>query len=423
MTGPDVRIGLFGNVANALFELARELRSIEGFDVHLFVADHDAYRPEHSDPSLLDGYPSWIHGGPWITPRSVLAPWRSPIVAELSRFDLLVVSGPGPLYAQFASTPWCWFVTGADLTVKPFPLTFWRRYSTWTHRAGELVGGVWQRRAARRADELWIQPFAPMVDAVQRLGIADERVSHRYFPLVVDTDLFTPDHHIAEPTDPAVVAMEQSEFCVLHPSRLVIASTEPLRRTGQWKANDVLLHGYAEFVRRRVVERPLLVIPDVVGGDIDIARRIVADEGIDHAVHWAVPPAPAGFPRHRLVDLYAVADVVADDFGAGWFGYVALEGAAMAKPVVTHVDPTAMADLYPDGNPFCEAADATAVADRLEELATDPARRLAAGEAGRSWILRHHTPEALRQRYREGVGDAVERLCRPVSGRGGPGRT
>ena len=419
MTDPDVRIGLFGNVANALFELARELRSIEGFDVHLFVPDRDVYRPEHSDPSLLDGYPPWIHGGPWITPRSVLAPWRSPIVAELSQFDLLIVSGPGPLYAQFASTPWCWFVTGADLTVKPFPLTFWRRYPTWTHRAGELVGGVWQRRAARRADELWIQPFAPMVDAVRRLGIADDRVSHRYFPLVVDTDLFTPDHQLVAPDDPAVVAMAEADFCVLHPSRLVIEASEPLRRTGQWKANDVLLRGFAQLVRRQVVDRPLLVMPLLSGGDVDLARRIIAEEGIDDFVHWAVPPQPEGYPRHRLVDLYSVADVVADDFGAGWFGYVALEGAAMARPVVTHLDARAMAELYPDGHPFCEAADPVAVADRLEELAGDPAQRARIGEEGRRWILRHHTPEALRQRYRDGVGDAVSRLCPSIAERPG----
>jgi len=420
MSPAAVRIGLFGNVANALFELARELRTVEGFDAHLYVADRDVYRPEHSDPALLDGYPPWIHRGPWITPRSVLAPWRSPIVDELAAYDLLIVSGPGPIYAQFASVPWCWFVTGADLTVKPFPLTFWRRYPTWTHRAGEVVGGMWQRRAARRADELWIQPFAPMVDAVRRLGIVDERVSHRYFPLVVDTDLFTPDHELVAPDDPAVVAMAEADFSVLHPSRLVIEASEPLRRTGQWKANDVLLRGFAQLVRRRVVDRPLLVMPLLAGGDVDLARRIIAEEGIEDAVHWAVPPAPEGYPRHRLVDLYSVADVVADDFGAGWFGYVALEGAAMARPVVTHLDAPAMAELYPDGHPFCEAADPAAVADRLEELARDPALRSRIGDEGRRWILRHHTPEALQQRYREGVSDAVSRLCPSVGGRRAP---
>jgi hypothetical protein len=44
--------------------------------------------------------------------------------------------------------------------------------------------------------------------------------------------------------------------------------------------------------------------------------------------------------------LYAACDVVADDFGAGWFGSIVVEAAASSKPVVTYVDETVMGDLF-----------------------------------------------------------------------------
>lgn len=393
-----VSVAFFGNVANTLFDIALALRDEPDLDAHLYVAATDTARPEDADPSVAGA--DWIHHGDWITPTSLLAPWRAPITEELARHDLVVVSGPGPIFGQWTGRPWCWWVSGGDLTVKPFPFTFWHRYPDLRHRLGEVVAGAWQRRAARRADQVWIQPFSPMTEAADRLRVPSQSISNEYFPLVIDVDAFRPDRPIGRPDDPTVRRMLAADLTVFHPSRLVMSDTPELRRTGQLKANDVLIEGFARFACSGVVETPLLVMPDsTMSADLEAAKRMVVDLGIEDFVLWATPPRPEGFPRHDLLDLYTAADVVADDFGIGWFGYVALEGLASGKPVVTHVDDAVMQILYDTPHPFCEAATPAAVARQLELLATDPAARATIARHGRDWVVANHSEARTRSRY------------------------
>ncbi|MFP5316736.1 MAG: glycosyltransferase [Acidimicrobiia bacterium] len=410
----DVRVAFFGNVANCLFQVARALRGCPGIDAHLFVGRTDSLfgRPESADPRLADGYPDWIHEGEWITPASVAAPWLAPITRHLRDFDVVVVSGPGPIFAQWAGRPWCWFVSGGDLTVKPFPLTFLSWYSGLPHKLGEVVGGAWQRRAARRADRLWVQPFAPMADGLRRLRVPSASISPRYLPLVVDTDVLRPDRPIADPEDPVVRRMLAAGLAVLHPSRLIMRDDPRLRRTGQWKGNDILIRGFAELVKAGEVRNPLLVMPAMgLSRDLAAGRALVSALGIDDQVVWAEPPHRDAFPRHKLLDFYLAADVVASDFGVGWFGYVTLEGLAAGKPVLSHIDDVAMAKLYPDGHPICEAADPQAVCERLLQLWREPAAAARIGQLGRQWVVAHHAPEAAGARYVDAVTELVAELA------------
>jgi glycosyltransferase involved in cell wall biosynthesis len=408
-----VRVAFFGNVANALFQVVRALRERSDIDAHLFIGRRDVLftRPESVDPSLSNGYPAWIHEGDWITPRSVVAPWSAPLTQELAAFDLVIVSGAGPMFAQWTGRPWCWFVSGGDLTVKPFPLTFLFWYDGWFHKAGEIVGGIWQRRAAHRAHRMWLQPFSPMTDALRRLAIPPSVVSPRYMPLVVDTDTFRPDRPISEPDDPAVQRMLAADLAVLHPCRLVMSDDPRLRRSGQWKGNDRIIRGFARLVEMGEVRKPLLVLPDIeLSRDVAAGKALIEELGISDYVLWARPPRPDGFPRHRLLDLYLASDVVTSEIGIGWFGYVALEGAAVGKPVVTHIAEEPMSKLYPDGHPFCDAGDAEQVCERLLALWRDPDEAARIGADGRAWILAHHSPPSAGARYVEAVREVLDEL-------------
>lgn len=417
-----IRVAFFGNVANCLFEIASALREESLFEPHLFIDENDGFnsRPESAQPSLIHGYPDWIHEGRWITGRSVLMPWRAAITRELAAFDLVVVSGPGPIFAQFSGRPWCWWVSGGDLTVKPFPLTFLDWYPGVAHKIGEIVGGVWQRRAARRASQLWVQPFAPMVDALERLDVPDERVATEYFPLIVDTEEFRPDRGDLPEDDPAVQRALAADFVVFHPSRFLTRRSRRRMRSGQYKGNEVLIDGFAEFVAANPDIDALLVIPDgQLSRDVGAAKRQVRELGIESRVEWAVPPDPSGFRRHELLGLYAASDVVVNEFGIGWFGFVALEGAAMGKPVLTYVDDDVMSLLYEQGHPFCNARTPTEIADWLTELARDDELRVQRGKAARRWVVEHHSGPSARQRYAGTLGRVAEQLAvRPSDGQG-----
>jgi hypothetical protein len=60
--------------------------------------------------------------------------------------------------------------------------------------------------------------------------------------------------------------------------------------------------------------------------DVDQAKDIVRQLGIEQYVQWLKGPHPYGFDRAELLPLYSVADVVVDEFGIGWFGSVVIEG-------------------------------------------------------------------------------------------------
>jgi glycosyltransferase involved in cell wall biosynthesis len=410
---PRLRVALVGNVANCLVPVAQALRA-GGLEAHLFVADDapQVSRPENIDPRLLDV--PWIRRGPWFPAWSALVPWRAPVVAALRDYDVIVVSGTGALYAQWSGRPFCWWVSGHDLTATPFPWAFRSTYPTWRRRLGAFPLALWQRRAARRAERIWVQPFAPFREALERLRIGAPPVSSTYLPLMVEIvprGVDATGEHALEGS-PILRRMADADLVVLHPSRMLIDDSVTARRSGQWKGNDRLIRGMAELRRRRPDLDALLVLIDSsVSRDTDEARRLIDRLDMGEQVLWARPAGAESFTRPEMAALYDAADVVAVEFGSGWFGTVALEGMAMGRAVLSHVDVGPMRELYPDGHPIVSAFEPTAVADALERL-LDPAVRESLGTAGRRWVEEHHTPEVIGLRYVAEVSAAAQRARR-----------
>ena len=406
------RIAFTGNIGNAHYAVAVALRDA-GIDAHMFIGADDSYvwRPETDDPSLTEGYPDWIHEGHWYRPQDVATPWRAPLVEAVRSFDVVVASGSTPSFVQFAGIPMVFFTMGGDLTVRPFPITFRKLRGGLASQASHAVLSGWQRRAIRRADQIWTQPFAPFMDAIDRLGIDRARVTDAYFPLIVDTDTFRPtgDRHADRPW--VRQATQGSDFVVFSPTRIVFAESPEMRRSGQWKGSQTLLDGFAELVRREVAEFPVLALPDwVLSDDVAEAKRRVVDMGIADHVRFVTPPRPEGFNRSELVDLYNAADVAVDEFGSGWFGFVSLEAMACSTPVVSRIDEPAVQSLYGDDWCWLSAHDAVDAADRFETLARDRGFARQCGEASRAWIERHHSAEAATSRYVRAVTDSVAEL-------------
>jgi len=411
-----LRVAFYGNIANNFFQLARSVRERSDIDAHLFLdavdrRDEVTMRPENDDPSLRDAYPDWIHTGSYFTALSVAMPWRSPLVKEFQDFDLVVVSGIGPAIAQFAGRPWGFFVTGADLTMIPFPLRFFSRWRTARGRLAMLGMGTWQRRGIRRADEIWGQLFSPFQIALERLDVDSGRVSKTYLPVIFDATGYARSANSSEDLlDREILsALERSDFVVFHPSRIMMDDSQRAREIGQWKGNDVLVRGFAEFVESGIASAPLLVIP-VRDASLDMgrARALVEDLGIEASVLWARPPRPSGFTRHELTALYSAANVVADDFGIGWFGAVVLEALSLGRPVLSHLDEAVMQELYP-WHPVLDAATPSEVAERLTALATDPEFAAEVGKRGAAWVHEFHSYESATAKYVEAFNALAER--------------
>lgn len=407
---------MFGNVANSLYQTALAIREQEGLDVHLYLDRRDGptMRPESDDPSLAGAYPEWLHLGRYVTPRTVVAPWSSELVTELRRYDFLLVSGLGPVYAQWTGRPWCFFTSGSDLTEIPFPLRFWRSQPRLRTRLGLLAMGPWQRRGARRATEIWTQPFPPFQAALKRLKVDHARITDVYLPIVFDAARFKRHTGLPSPGGLAARLRAESNFVVFHPSRIILDDSRKMRESGQWKGNDRLIRGFADLAARRPDLRPVLAMPDRTESPGVLEAKALAEElGVGDRVRWLVPPDPRGFKRSELLELYAVADVVPDDFGIGWFGAVVIEALSMEVPVLSYLDEEIMLRLYPE-HPIVVVRGPKEISAALERLADDPAERRRLGTEGRRWVIEHHSHAALAQRFTQEAGRVLSTATEPA---------
>lgn len=407
-----MRIALYGNICNNFYQLAKVIRAYSDIDVHLYVDSRgDSQQlPESDDPHLREGYPAWIHKGHYMSAAALTAPWRAPLVRELEQYDLVVVSGLGPVFTQFVEKPTVFLVSGGDLTVYPFPLRFLHHHRTLKMKLAALYFGIWQRRGIRKFAELWSPAFLPFTSAAQKLKVG-HLVTSTYFPLIVDEAWLKYKPNPLTATNPAVEEMtSRFDFIVFHPSRMMISDTPELRSSGQWKQNDLLIRAFAAFVRSSGASRAGLVLIDRgQSTENDTARRLIAALGIQQNVLWLSPPRTFGFTRQELIPIYASADVVADDFGIGWFGSIVLEGLALRKPVLCYVDEKAIAELYP-WHPLLSSDTVEGNRDYLQQLYEDSRHREELGARGRRWIEEFHTRDHAANIYVARFRELAKRL-------------
>lgn len=408
-----MRVALYGNTCNNFYAVGSALRRTSSIDAHLFIDDNAEFNqlPESENPRLKDAYPEWIHKGPYHSMAARFWPGASPLVRELAGFDVVMVSGGGVRLAPFVDRPFIFYVTGWDLTVSPFPIRFITRSRGVLPKAAALLGGFWQRRGIHAVDQLWSQPFAPFRTAIERLRLDPARVLPRYFPIMIDTDLYREDPKARQLPHPDIRRLvDDHDFVLFHPSRLMIDRAQRYIDTGQWKGNDALVEGFARFVREAAGARPALVLLDRGPQDtLQYVRTMIARLGIEQNVVWLKGPHPYGFDRVELLPFYSIADVVADEFGIGWFGSIVVEGLSMGKPVLCYVDEEVMAQLYP-WHPILGPRTPEEIGACLVDLWRDPERRRRLGERGREWAIEFHSIERASARYVLHVQQAAESM-------------
>jgi glycosyltransferase involved in cell wall biosynthesis len=407
-TTRPVRVAFYGNVANNFYQLAKAVRQWPDIDAHLYLDSNDNLQgsPENDDPELSGNYPPWVHR---IRPSRLhekVLPWRRPLVRELAQYDLVLVSGGGPMYASYAGRPVAFFATGGDLTMVPYPLEFHFLHPGFVRKLKSFVLGTIQRRGIKKCDELWILPFPPLLHGFRKLGVSEERISYSFSPLVIDTKRFA-EHPDPENSGVAAVHEIRSrfDFSVFHPSRLLTEVPESMKAAGQWKGNDILIRAFAQFLKRTGAKRAGLVLiarPQDVVDTVDdrAAKKLIDDLGIQESVLWLDPPRRSNFTRAELVALYSACDVAAGDFGAGWFGSITLEGLALSRPVIGYVAESALQAMYP-WHPLLSSRTVEGNADLLVRLYTDPAFRREKGADGRRWVEEFHSHETAGAMYAE----------------------
>jgi hypothetical protein len=175
---------------------------------------------------------------------------------------------------------------------------------------------------------------------------------------------------------------------------------------GRWLPGGEFMP-YASFDPRSVqpvppIERDELVVVHAptdraVKGTRHVVEAVAALQAEDVPVRLVLLE---GMTREQVVGAMADADVVVDQLLLGWYGGIAVEAMALAKPVVCAIDDAA--NPFGSDLPIVRANPGT-LADVLRRLAADPARRRAAGAAGRQFAERVHDPCRVARRVLEGL--------------------
>ena len=376
-----MRIALYGHF---MFELAVGLRENPDNDVRLFLDSRTLPTCLSDEPLLHD--PTFVVLAPWVTYQELLRPKSAEIALQLSEFDVALVTDFGPIFAANSGTDFVFVPGGSDFTESPFPLRSW---STRPRGRRDLVDALVAARlrpAIRSSLDIWPSgPFAPWNLAAARLGVSLER----FLPQAVDTALFRPRVESSEKNGGS------ESLTIFHPTRIMFNPDPRLVEVNGCLWNNRLLLGFAEAVRQGVDVRLVLIDRDG-SSDQEQAKQLLFELGVTDRVEWLRAGTSAGFTWQEMADLYRSCDIVGSEF-SGWTGLITLEGASCGKPVITYVEPDAMASMYPAGHPLIQAANAQEVCEAIMTLA-DPERRRSIGRLSRQWVLEHHDRSVVARR-------------------------
>jgi glycosyltransferase involved in cell wall biosynthesis len=432
-----IRVALVGNIANNFYREAKALQASAVMDVHLFCEEEPASHtmlPQSDEPGLSQGLPDWIHLQPafrYTFSSMVLAAFgffgrlrrlNASTVDELSQFDVCVFSGSEtrliPLVApRVSGSPLpirIFRPTGADLTVYPLfsrreMLQLRQDHGQWSmlrrliYSLGYRFTRSYWRRSITAAD--YIDPHMeekPFMDALQTL-LPNLDHLRPLFRLAIDTDVFA-RREIVAPERLDAWGLRSDDFVVSFPSRMMMRNSPVLTRTGQWKANDVGIRGFAQFLGRVPSDRRdrirLVIIDAEMSPDLDLARQLVAELDIESNTRFIRGESGHGLVRDEMIDLYSLSSVVLNDFGAGWYGSVAVEAMSCGSPVISYVDEAVMARTF-EWHPFLSTDTAQGVSDFLVDLHSDPHKRERLGVRSREWIEKEHSPQAYLRRVEQ----------------------
>ncbi len=113
----------------------------------------------------------------------------------------------------------------------------------------------------------------------------------------------------------------------------------------------------------------------------------------------------SGVPNTEVLRLFADADLVADQFIGGAYGYTALEALARGKPVMTYVRSADLA-IASDECPFLNVTPDT-LDDALVWCCEHRELLAIIGQQGRAYVERHHSIAAVASRFAALYGESA----------------
>lgn len=350
-------------------------------------------RPEYKFPHLGYPYPGWVIERRVRSPSmAALLPrfvFRD-IVKVLRRADVVFASGLFLPFVRFLppEQPVIFVSHGSDLEGWSDEQNIEQLAGVFTPRMGRMLA-VWfvrqvvRRMVAglRRASAIVTFPpgLSPYADQVLARALAGAKM--RRIPRYDISFADLPDAPRPEP--PPVLL------------RIVCGTRHTFRAHSgiseiENKGTDLIIRGLGRYNRSQ--GKAFEVHFFEKGRDIDEAKRLCREEGIDSFVVWH-----SELPFHEYVELHKSCHIAIDQLGSHWIG-TGMYAMYMGMPLIANSRRDVLEGFWGEQSPICHAESADDVAAWLHTL-EDPPTREKIGEASRCFAIRHfadtHTASAI----------------------------
>ncbi len=282
----------------------------------------------------------------------------------------------------------------------------------WVLRSAEVYlsyfdGGFLRGTALRRLElpllrfagkRLIVSPYGSDIAVPGHLGVAEQRLLEDYPSIARDGERVR--RRVLEFTRWADLVIRNYQYGfmprwdILWPTQIAIDSDRWLSASapgdGDGRRGEVVIVHAPNHRRIKGSDRLIEVVERLAGEGLQVRLELLEQR-----------------PNEEVRAAIAQSDIVADQFIAG-YALFAIEGMAAGRPVLSALSwlpADVRADLDARGLPIVDA-DLDTLEPQLRRLLEDPGRRRTLGEAGRRFVVEHHSYAA--------VGAVWDRLIRGV---------
>lgn len=290
-------------------------------------------------------------------------------ILALRQYDLVIsVALGGMWYLPFLKKPYVSYATGADLS----ELAAGRGYNGYQVKQAQ--------RVFRKAILVFHSAEFGHYEMINKLGLKNT-VPWRQF---VDIDFWKTAISVGD-------NVETRGLRIFHPAAL---QWIPKFEGQRLKSNNVLFTGFRLFLdgggRGKLYYRKR-------GQDIKKTEELIQQLGLTSHVEGLIESSSSEETKGIMLKM----DVIADQFGVGNFGLIALEAMSLGKPVISYL-PEEVSNLsYPTPDeppPVLNASNPEEIAEQLHQM-QNTKKLFQCSMASRQWIVKYHDPNVLARWY------------------------
>jgi len=328
--GSSPRVACIGNMNNNYFALMRYLRVL-GVDAYLlmFRNEHDIFLPEN-DTWEIDKWQPYIKT---LDLYNNIYYWakekRARIREEFSGYDFYIGCGLAPAYFARAGmkldifTPYSYgieFINDSDFDLKHPRDSLYKRYARFYQEKGIKKAGV--------------------VITLQQYFFPDhrnifKRLKIHSVPSTIPMIYTLPEAGDSSPVEDLreyIDIFREQDMIVISQSRQLWKNLPPgIKGVMSDKKNDVLIEGFARYLKSTALKKPLLVLLGY-GPDVENSKLLISRLGITGHVLWL-----PRMPRKNLMKVLEYADIGADQFASGFWGGTGREILSRGKPLLNYI--------------------------------------------------------------------------------------